>query len=50
MVQVELNNMFINICANSGSEKLWEKNTATSSKVIKVVYASYFYVDIFCTI
>ena len=26
MVQVELNNMYINIGANSGSEKLWTEN------------------------
>jgi len=26
MVQVELNNMYINIGANNGSEKLWTKN------------------------
>jgi len=31
MVQVELNDMYINIGANNGSEKLWtnKKNTAT---------------------
>jgi len=35
MVQVELNNMYINIGANNGSEKLWtKKNTATSGKLI----------------
>ena len=26
MIQVALNNMYINIGANNGSEKLWEKN------------------------
>jgi hypothetical protein len=42
MVQVELNNMCINIGANNGSEKLCtRKNTATSHKLIKAVYASY---------
>jgi len=49
MAQVELNNMYVNICANSGSEKLWTKNTATSGKLIKAVYAAYGYVYICCT-
>ena len=59
MVQVELNNIYINIGANNmyidigvnnGSEKLWtKKNTVTSDKLIKAVYASYVYVYIFCT-
>jgi hypothetical protein len=44
MVQVELNNMYIDIGANSGSEKLWKKNTATSGKLIKAVYGSYGYI------
>jgi hypothetical protein len=50
MLQVELNNLFINIGNNNGSEKLWAKNTATSGKLIKAVrvYASYGYVYIFC--
>jgi hypothetical protein len=49
MVQVELNNLYINIDANNASEKLWtKKNTATFSKLIKAVYASYVYVYIFC--
>jgi hypothetical protein len=47
MVQVELNNMHIDIGANSGSEKLWTKNTATTNKLIKAVYDSYVYVYIF---
>jgi len=34
MVQVEMNNMYINIGANNGGEKLWTKNTATSGKLI----------------
>jgi len=43
MVQVELNNMYINIGANNGSGKLWtKKNIATSGKLIKAVYASMF--------
>ena len=47
MVQVELYNMFINIGANNGSEKLWtEKKTATSGKLIKALYALYVYVFI----
>jgi hypothetical protein len=35
--KVELNNMYINMGANNGSEKLWapKKNTATSGKLIK---------------
>ena len=50
LVQVELNNMYINMGANSGSEKLWTKKpTATSGKLIKAVYASYVYVYTFCT-
>ena len=43
MTQVELNNMYeyINIGANSDSEKLWtrKQNTATFGKLIKAVYA-----------
>ena len=47
MVQVELNDMYINIGANNGSEKLWmKKNTMTSGKLIKAVYASHVYVYI----
>jgi hypothetical protein len=44
VAQLELNNMYINIGGNNGSEKLWTKNSATSGKVIKAVYASYDYV------
>ena len=46
-MQVELNNMYVNTGANSGSEKLWtkKKNTATSVKLIKAVYA--LYVDVY---
>jgi hypothetical protein len=44
MVQVELKNMYRNIGTNKDSEKLWTKNTATSGKLIKAVYASYVYV------
>jgi hypothetical protein len=40
MVQVELNNMYINIGANKGGENLKIKYTATSNKLIKKVYAS----------
>ena len=49
---MELNNLCIDIGANSGSEKLWteKQNTATSGKVIKAVYVSYGYVCVFCTI
>jgi hypothetical protein len=37
--------MYINIGANNGSRKLYiKKNTATSSKLIKAVYALYVYV------
>jgi len=39
MVQVELNDLYINIGANNSSEKLWKNNTATSGKLIKAVYA-----------
>jgi len=42
MVQVGMNNMYINIGANNGGEKLWRKNTATSGKLIKQVYVSAF--------
>jgi hypothetical protein len=42
--------MYTNIDANNGSEILWtKKDTATSGKLIKAVYASYVYVYIFCT-
>ena len=43
MVQVELNNMYINIGSNNGSEKSPTKHTATSGKLIKAVYASCIY-------
>jgi len=49
MVQVELNNMYVNIGAYNGSEKLRTKNTATSGKLIIAVCASYVYVCIVCT-
>jgi hypothetical protein len=41
MEQVKMNNMYINIDVNNGSEKYTEKNTAVSGKLIKAVYASY---------
>jgi hypothetical protein len=43
--------MYIDIGANSGSEKLWteKQNTATSGKLIKALYVSYGQVYIFCT-
>ena len=46
MVQVEMNNMYINVGANNGGEKLWtkKKHTATSGKLIKQVYVSCVYV------
>jgi len=48
MVQVEMNHMYINTGANNGSEKLWTKrDTTTSDKLIKSVYALYVYVYIF---
>jgi hypothetical protein len=40
--------MYRNIGANNGSEKSLAKNTATSDKLIKAVYASYVYVYISC--
>ena len=49
MVQVEQRNMYTNIGANNGNDKLWTKNTATSGKLIKAVDASYVYVYILCT-
>jgi hypothetical protein len=49
MAQMELNNMYINIGANNGSEKLRAKSTATSGKLIVAVYGSYGYVYISCT-
>jgi len=50
MVQVELNNIYVNIGTNNGGWKIMnKKNTATSIKLIKAVYASYVYVYIFCT-
>ena len=36
-----MNKMYINIGANKGSENLFKKNTATSGKLIKALYASY---------
>jgi hypothetical protein len=42
MTQVELKILYINIGANNRSEKFrGKKNTATSGKLIKAVYASY---------
>jgi hypothetical protein len=38
MAQVGLNNMYINVGVDKGSGKLY-KNTATSGKLIKAVYA-----------
>ena len=49
MVQVELNTMYINTGANSGSEKLLTKNTATSCRLINALRASFVYVYIFCS-
>jgi len=49
MAQVEMNNIYVNTGANSGSEKLWTKTTAISGKLIKAVYAAYGYVYICCT-
>jgi len=50
MVQVEMNNMYIDIGVNNGSEEVWtKKDIAPSDKLIKAVYASYVYVYIFCT-
>jgi hypothetical protein len=46
MLKVELNNMYMNIWANNGSEKLYIKKTATYGKLIKAVYVSYVYVCI----
>jgi len=41
VVQVEMNNMYINIGASNGSEEVWTKNdTAPSGKLIKAVYAT----------
>jgi hypothetical protein len=47
-MQVELNNMYANIGVNNSSEKLRtkQKNTATTGKLSKAVYASYVYVQI----
>ena len=46
MAQVELKNVYTHLGANNDSEKSWTKNTATSDKLIKAVYASYVYVYI----
>jgi hypothetical protein len=43
MVQLELNNMYINIGANNGSEKIKKKNIASSGKLINLL-ASEFYI------
>jgi hypothetical protein len=49
MVQVELNNMYINIGALVAVKNYEQKNTATSGKLIKAVYAAYVSFYIFCT-
>jgi hypothetical protein len=46
MLHVELINMYINIRANKGSEKLL-KNTAKSGKLNKAVYVLYVYVYVY---
>ena len=43
MVQVEMNNVYINIGANNGGERFEQKNTSTSGKLIKQVYVSCVY-------
>jgi len=49
MIQVELNNVYINIGANNGGGNLGtkKKNTTTSDKLVKAAYDSYVYVYIF---
>ena len=42
--------MYINMGANNGSEKLWTKNIATSGKLIKAVYAFFFFFNILLTL
>jgi len=48
---VKLNDMYINIGANNGSENYEQtkKKNVTSGKLIKTLYASYAYVYISCT-
>ena len=41
MLEVEMNNMYINIGANNGSEKLWKKNRAPSSILHEAKIAYY---------
>ena len=43
-----MNNMYINIGVNNGSEKCTEKNTAASGRLIKAVYGSSVYVCMLC--
>ena len=43
MEQVEMNNRYINIGVNNGSEKEQKKNNAASGQPIKAVYVSYVY-------
>jgi len=44
-----MNNMYINIQVNNGSEKCTEKkNIAAYGKLIKAVYGSYVYVCMLC--
>jgi predicted nucleic-acid-binding Zn-ribbon protein len=51
MVQVELSNMYINICAKASVNSYEQKSTATSGKVIQAVYAwyGYVYIHVLCT-
>jgi len=41
--------MYINIGANNGSDNIMDKKSATSAKLIRAVYGSYFYVYVLCT-
>jgi len=43
MEKLEMNNMYIKIGVNNGSEKGREKNRAASGKLIEAVYGSYVY-------
>ena len=49
MVQVEVSNTYIDMNVNNGSEKWTGKNSATSDRLIKAVYASHVYVYMLCT-
>jgi hypothetical protein len=45
---MEMNNIYINMGVNNGSEKLTEKTIASSGTLIKAVYGLYICVYLLC--